>query len=83
LRQVLVNLSRILAVEAVCAAQAIDLRDPLTPAAGTAAAIERLRGMIPGPGPDRFLGPDLSEAEALVWDGNLLAAVENAVGALA
>ena len=31
LRQVLTNLSRIIAVEAVCAAQAIDLRDPLTP----------------------------------------------------
>jgi histidine ammonia-lyase len=83
LRQVLMNLSRILAVEAVCAAQAIDLRDPLLPAAGTAAAIERLRVTIPGPGPDRFLGPDLTAAEALVWNGELLGAVETVVGSLA
>jgi len=83
LRQVLTNLSRILAVEAVCAAQAIDLRAPLTPAEGTAAAIARLRSVIPGPGPDRFLGPDLAAAEAIVWDGELLAAVERVTGALA
>jgi histidine ammonia-lyase len=83
LRQVLTNLSRILAVEAVCAAQAIDLREPLLPAAGTAAAIEQLRVTIPGPGPDRFLGPDLTSAEALVWNGELLGAVEAVVGSLA
>jgi histidine ammonia-lyase len=79
---VLTNLSRILAVEAVCAAQAIELRTPLTPAAGTAAAIERLRASVPGPGPDRFLGPDLSAAETLVWRGDLLSAVETVTGTL-
>jgi len=82
LRQVLTNLSRILAVEAVCAAQAIDLRDPLMPAAGTGAAVSLLRGRIPGPGPDRFLAPDLAEAEALVWRGDLLSAVEQRTGVL-
>jgi histidine ammonia-lyase len=82
LRQVLTNLSRILAVEAVCAAQAIDLRDPLLPAAGTAAAIERLRASIPGPGPDRFLAPELAIAEAMVWNGDLLSAVEATAGQL-
>ena len=82
LRQVLTNLSRILAVEAVCAAQAIDLRDPLRPAAGTGAAIDLLRAQIPGPGPDRFLAPELATAEGLVWRGELLSAVEATAGAL-
>jgi histidine ammonia-lyase len=83
LRQVLTNLSRIIAVEAVCAAQAIDLRDPLTPAAGTAPAINRLREAVPGPGPDRFLSPDLAAAEEVVWSGALLSAVETVTGTLA
>jgi histidine ammonia-lyase len=83
LRQVLTNVSRILAVETLCAAQAIELREPLTPANGTAAAIERLRTAIPGPGPDRFLGPDLAAVESMVWNGEVLAAVEDVVGTLA
>jgi histidine ammonia-lyase len=82
LRQVLTNLSRILAVEAVCAAQAIDLRDPLLPAAGTGAAVGLLREQIPGPGPDRFLAPELAAAEALVWRGDVLSAAESAAGVL-
>jgi histidine ammonia-lyase len=72
LRQVLANLARVLAVEAVCAAHAIDLRAPLAPAAPTGAARDLLRTRIPGPGPDRFLAPELAAAEALVRDGALL-----------
>ncbi len=82
LRQVLVNLSRILAVEAVCAAQAIDLRDPIHPAAATKAAIDSLRTLIPGPGPDRFLGPELDHAETLVWSGAILSATEAVAGSI-
>ena len=82
LRQVLTNLSRILAVEAVCAAQAIDLRNPLQPASPTGAAVDLLRTRIPGPGPDRFLAPELAIAEELVWSGALSAAVESVAGPL-
>ena len=42
----------------------------------------RLRSRVPGPGPDRFLAPELAAVEALVSSGEVLSAVEGAVGAL-
>mgnify|MGYP003411612786 CR=1 FL=1 len=56
----------ILAFALVTAARAIDLRAPLEPAPATAAVIARLRETVPGPGPDRFLAPDLAAAELVV-----------------
>jgi histidine ammonia-lyase len=82
LRSTLANLRRILAVELLCAARALELRAPLAPAAGTGAAVAALRSRVPGPGPDRFLAPELAEAERAMAD-NLLPAVEAAVGPLA
>src|SRR5262249_52721698 len=50
LRASLDTLRRILAVEAVCAARGLDLRAPLAPAEGTAAALVAIRGAgVPGP----------------------------------
>lgn len=82
LRQVLTNLTRILAVEAVCAGHALDLRAPLTPGAGSQAALDVLRSRIPPPGADRYLAPDLAAAEHLVQDGSVLNAAGAAVGTL-
>jgi histidine ammonia-lyase len=81
LRTVLANLTRIVAVELTCAARAIDLRAPLQPAAGTAAAVAALRAEVPGPGGDRWLAPELAAAERLTADG-VLAAVEAEIGEL-
>ncbi len=81
LRTVLANLTRIVAVELTCAARAIDLRAPLQPAAGTAAAVAALRAEVPGPGGDRWLAPELGAAERLTADG-VLAAVEAEIGEL-
>jgi histidine ammonia-lyase len=66
LRQVVENLTRILAIELVAAARAIELRAPLAPAPETSAVITKLRATVPGPGPDRFLAPELAAAEAFV-----------------
>ncbi len=82
LRRSVDNLRRILAVELVCAAAAIDLRAPLRPARGTGAALDVVRSAIAGPGPDRWLSPDLRHAERLLADGSVLAGVESAVGQL-
>jgi histidine ammonia-lyase len=82
LRRSVDNLRRILAVELVCAGAAIDLRAPLLPGPGTGAALAALRTAVAGPGPDRWLSPDLLAAEALLADGSLLRAVETAVGSL-
>jgi histidine ammonia-lyase len=82
LRTVVSNLCRILAVELTCSARALDLRAPLEPGPGTAAARATVRGAVPGPGPDRWLAPELAGAETLVVSGALLQAVEQAIGAL-
>jgi histidine ammonia-lyase len=82
LRTSVANLTRILAVELATAAHAIDLRAPLAPGAGTAAALAAVRQCVAGPGADRFLSPELRAAEQLVASGALVAAVEAAVGPL-
>ncbi|HEY7628843.1 MAG TPA: histidine ammonia-lyase [Ilumatobacteraceae bacterium] len=83
LRRSVANLGRIVACELVCAARGIELRQPLQPAVGTAAAVAALREAgVGGPGPDRWLSPELARAEQAVADGTVLAAVEQAIGSL-
>jgi histidine ammonia-lyase len=83
LRTVVANLGRILAVELSCAARALDLRAPLEPGPGTAAALAAVRAAVPGPGSDRWLAPELADADALVASGAVVEAVESAIGSLA
>ena len=82
LRAALANLERILAVELAAAARGLELRAPLSPAPGTAAALEAVRNEVPGAGPDRRLSPELEAAARLVSAGALLEAVGEAVGEL-
>jgi len=82
LRRVLANARRTIAIEVLCAAQAIDLRAPLRPGAPVAAALRRLRREVPALEEDRFLAPDMAAAEALVVAGDLAAAAEQVVGRL-
>ncbi len=83
LRDALANLARILAIELVAAARAADLRAPLTPAPSTSAVIKTLREAVPGPGPDRYLAPELAAAEQLVTSGRVIRAASDAAGTLA
>ncbi len=82
LRQALDNLARIIAVELVCAAAALDLRSPLVPAAGTACVQRLLRSEIPGPGADQVVAPMIAAAEAMVRDGRVVTVVEDLLGVL-
>jgi histidine ammonia-lyase len=82
LRATVANLARILAVELLCAARALDLRAPLAPAEGTSAARDAVRRRVPGFGPDRWLAPELAAAEELVSSGAVLDAVRARTGPL-
>jgi histidine ammonia-lyase len=82
LRTAIANLGKVLGVELVCATHGLDLRAPLRPGPGGAAALAAVRERIAGPGPDRHLAPDLAAAERLIASGDLRRAVEQAVGAL-
>lgn len=77
LRRLLDNVRRILAVELVIAARAVDLRAPLEPSPKTGRVIARLRDDVAGPGPDRYLAPDLEAADALLRTGELLQILES------
>lgn len=84
LRTAVGNLTRILAIELYAATRAVELREGLTPAPATRAVLAAVRAAgVEGPGPDRFLAPDLAAAEAFVGGGELLAAVEPVTGRLA
>ena len=83
LRRVLDNVARVLAVELVAASRGLQLRAPLEPGPGSVAMIAALSDATDGPGPDRVLSPELERVAAMVSSGAVLAAVEDAVGALA
>lgn len=66
-------LRRVLAIELLAAARAIDLRAPLQPSEPASRVIAKLREHVGGPGPDRFLAPDIEAAVRLLESGELLA----------
>jgi histidine ammonia-lyase len=69
----------VLAIELLTAARAIDLRAPLEPAPATGAIRDLVRTVADGPGPDRFLSPDIDAVTDLVISGRVRAVVEGAV----
>jgi histidine ammonia-lyase len=82
LRRAVDGLSRVVAIEVLTAARALDLRAPLEPAPATSAVLRLLRRSIPGPGPDRHLSPEIERTVDLVRSGAVLAAVESTIGDL-
>jgi len=68
LRRVVDNLRRVVAIELVTAARALEMRAPLKPAPVTGALLAKLRKQVPGVGPDRFLAPELEAAERLLTE---------------
>jgi len=63
------NTQTVLGVEALCAAQAIDLLAPLKPGVGTQRGHEIVRGLAPMLERDRYLAPEIEAAAAAVRSG--------------
>jgi histidine ammonia-lyase len=83
LRRAIDGLTRVLAIEILTAARGLDLRAPLTPAPATAAVVAALRERVAGPGPDRFLSPEVEAAVDFVRTAAALTAAEAVAGDLA
>jgi histidine ammonia-lyase len=81
-RDIVANVEIVIGLEAMAAAQALDLRAPLEPAGGTKAALDAVREAVSHLDADRELGPDIAAATELVRTGTLVAAAEGAVGSL-
>jgi histidine ammonia-lyase len=82
LRRSIDGLRRVLAIELLTAARALDLRAPLSPAPATAAVVAGLREHVAGPGSDRFLAPEIEAAVDYVASGAAVRAAETVTGPL-
>ncbi len=73
LETVVHNTQTILGIEAMCAAQAIDLLAPLAPGEGTSRAHQIVRREVPHLERDRYLAPDIAALTGVVARGELAA----------
>jgi histidine ammonia-lyase len=81
-RTIVVNATRVLASELLCAAQGLEFHQPLSPGRGIAAAYKHIREQVRPLGRDRTLHRDLEAVERLIRSRSLLLAVENVSGTL-
>jgi histidine ammonia-lyase len=81
-RDILTNAFGVIAIEMMCAAQAIEFRAPGKPGAGPAAARAEIRKIVKPLEDDRPLHPDIEAIAVLIRNGIIQQAVENAVGPL-
>jgi histidine ammonia-lyase len=81
-REVVRNTENVLAIELLCAAQALDLFTNMKPGEGTLAAYRVIRGVIPHLDRDRVLSPDIEKVVKLIREDVLMEEVEEKVGLL-
>lgn len=82
LRRALDGLTRVLAIEIMTASRAADLRAPLQQGPATHAVTEAVRERVGGPGPDRYLSPEIEATADLVHAGSIRNAAEAVTGPL-
>jgi histidine ammonia-lyase len=81
-REICANTENVIAIELLCAAQALDLFTNLKPGEGTRAAYEVIRGRLAHLEADRELSPDIAAVRELMRSGAIVDAVEARVGSL-
>jgi len=74
--KVLGHSQQVLAIELLCACQALNLRDPLQPSPAARAVLQFVRAQIPQLQTDRWLGPELAQAVAWFQNGTLTALLQ-------
>lgn len=79
-REILENIKTVLAIEMMCAAQAIDFRKPKKPGKGTKPAWEKIRERVSHLHEDRPLHPDIKAIKELIDSSEIISVTEKAVG---
>jgi len=82
LLEVVANVETVLAIEVMCAAQALDFIHPLKAGRGVEAAHAEVRRSLAFAEADRLFHNDIQTALVLVRDGSLVSAAETAGGVL-
>ena len=81
-REIVRNSETVVAIELLCAAQALDLFTNMKPGEGTLAAYRAIRDAIPHLDKDRVLSNDIQAVMDLLKSGKLVQEVEKVVGEL-
>ncbi|HEY9625311.1 MAG TPA: histidine ammonia-lyase [Crinalium sp.] len=79
---ILENAKWVIAIEVLCAAQALEFHQPLTPGPGVNTALQAVRTVVPPLEGDRLIRHDLEAVHRLVMSGTFRSAVEAVVGSL-
>lgn len=79
LRRAIDGLTRVLAIEILTAARALDLRAPLQPSVATGAVRGLVRIRVAGPGPDRHLAAEIEAVVEMVRSGDVVRAAHAAL----
>jgi histidine ammonia-lyase len=82
LRRAIDNARTVIAIEALCATQALDLRAPLQPSDATKAVTSAIRERVPTLTHDRPLSPDIATVTEMVRGGVVVSAAESVIGPL-
>ncbi|MFN3429022.1 MAG: histidine ammonia-lyase [Candidatus Sericytochromatia bacterium] len=82
LQRIARNVSHVLAIELLCAAQGVELRSSLPTGKGVAAAVAFIRTVVPHLEEDRIIAEDIRKLQEKIEDGSLVTAVEEAIGPL-
>ena len=81
-REILNNVTYVLAIELLAATQGVDFLRPLVPGKGTGAAYAAIRREVPYLDDDRVPAPDIQAIYRIITDETLTAAVEAVTGSL-
>lgn len=79
-RSIMENARRVIAMEIMCACQAIDLRGSKGLGKGTAPVYDTIRKSVPMLKEDRPLYEDINKCESLIINGEIIKAAEDSVG---
>jgi histidine ammonia-lyase len=81
-REIVGNAEDVIAIELLCAAQALDLFTNMKPGEGTLAAYRVIRKAVPHLEKDRILSTDIASVKQLMRSAKILTAVEKQIGVL-
>ena len=81
-RKIVANAENVVAIELLCAAQALDLFTNLKPGKGTMAAYQIIRSAVAHLQNDRILADDIAVMRKLIRSNRILKAVEATIGRL-
>jgi histidine ammonia-lyase len=81
-REVVKNTEKVIAIELLCSAQAMDLFTNMKPGEGTFVAYQTIRNVIPHVDKDRILSKDIETMMHLMRSGKIIDRVEKVVGKL-